>query len=65
VYVSASSGSFRFGLDRVEAGETFRLYVTQLNHPEVYDASMSGWYILAEVPDKLLDGCKEMEAILE
>ena len=64
-YVSVSSGSFRFGLDRVEAGETFRLFVKQLNHPEVYNASMSGWYILTEVPNAVLDGCMNMEAVLE
>lgn len=49
VYVTASSGSYRFGVsDIVCDGENFLVYVSLLNNPEVVTCDMAGWFVTVE-----------------
>ncbi len=52
VFVEASSGSFRYGLDRYAVNESGNcvLYIRQTNDPEGYTCDMSGWFVLVEMP---------------
>ncbi len=64
-YVPASSGSFRYGLkDIPAAGDRICLNVIRTNDPEAYTADMSGWFVLAEVPETTIRGIKEFDAVL-
>ena len=64
VYVEASSGSYRYGLDHVEAvSDKLTLYITQTNHPEVSTCDMSGWFILVELPHAVAERFSEFDAM--
>ena len=54
-YITAGSGSFRYGVKSVEVTDTsVCVYVEQTNNPEVYTMDMAGWMAVAEL-DK--DAC--------
>ena len=62
-YVTASSGSYRYGVADVSVEEdTLCLYVKQLNHPQVMTADMAGWFVLAEVSKADIQNCKRFDA---
>ena len=66
VYVTAGSGSFRFGVQSVGYDEkSFMVHIQQLNNPEVYTMDMAGWFITLAVPDSLLENCSEFDADLD
>lgn len=49
-YVTASSGSFRFGLSDIKAEEdALRMYVIQTVFPQAYTDDMAGWFIIASI----------------
>ena len=62
-YVTASSGSYRFGIADVSVnGDALCLYVRQLNHPQVCTADASGWFVLAEVSKTDIENCTHFDA---
>lgn len=64
-YVPASSGSFRFGISDVYVdAQSFCMYVEKLNHPEVYDCMMSGWFAAAEINKEDIAECTKFDAQL-
>ena len=64
IYVEASSGSFRYGVrDVTRDGETCRVRVEQLNHPEAYTCDMAGWFLLVEVRKEDVRDCTFFDAI--
>ena len=65
VYVSANSGSYRFGVNSVFCnGSSFCIHVEQLNDPEVGTADMAGWFITVAVPNSMVANCSEFDADL-
>lgn len=64
-YVTAASGSYRFGIRNVTAdGALCRLDIVQTNHPEVCTSDMGAWFVLAEIPDSEIAGCTQFDARL-
>lgn len=62
-YTSASSGSFRYGVnDVVIENDTLIMKVSQLNHPEVYTDDMSGWFLMAEIEKDFIKDCSTFDA---
>lgn len=65
VYVSAGSGTYRFGVNSVFCnGDSFCIHVEQLNNPEVVTEDMAGWFITVAVPDSMVANCSEYDADL-
>ncbi len=63
VYVEASSGSFRYGVDSVyNADGNFCIHVKQTNNPEVGTDDMAGWFITVAVPDSMVADCTVFDA---
>ncbi len=63
VYVTAGSGSLRFGVDSVFCdGTTFCIDVKQTNNPEVCTDDMAGWFITVAVADSVIANCTEFDA---
>ena len=62
-YVTASSGSYRFGVaDASVKEDTLCVYVELLNHPEVMTADAAGWFVLIEVRKADIANCKHFDA---
>lgn len=62
-YVTASSGSYRFGVADVSVREdTLCVYIRQLNHPQVCTADVQGWFVLVEVRKADIENCKHFDA---
>ena len=52
VYIEATSGSYRYGVDSVyHADSNFCIHIKQTNNPEIYTDDMSGWFITVAVLD--------------
>ncbi len=65
VYVSANSGSYRFGVNSVFCnGNSFCIHIEQLNIPVVGTADMAGWFITVAVPNSMVANCSEFDADL-
>ena len=65
VYVSANSGSYRYGVNSVFCdGTSFCIHVEQTNNPESVTDNMSGWFITVAVPDSMIENCTEFDADL-
>ena len=63
VYVEASSGSYRYGVDSVyHTDGNFCIHVKQTNNPEVGTCDMAGWFITVAVPDSMIADCTEFDA---
>lgn len=63
VYVSANSGSLRFGVNSVyNDGEDFCIYIEQLNDPENVTNDMAGWFILLPELKSAVKGCTTFDA---
>ncbi|MBR3879645.1 MAG: hypothetical protein IKJ24_05960 [Clostridia bacterium] len=66
VYVTASSGSYRFGFKDVTIdGDYFCILVEQTNNPQWCTDDMAGWFITVAVPDSMVENCTEIDAILD
>jgi hypothetical protein len=66
VYISAGSGTYRYGLDKVEIqGDTLNFYARQTNYPSVIICDMAGWFLLVEVHDSTVKHCQVFNAFLE
>lgn len=65
VYVSANSGSYRFGVSEVYCKNGgYSIHVERLNNPEVVTEDMAGWFITVAETDNKLNNCTEFDAIL-
>lgn len=63
VYVSANSGSLRFGVNSVyNDGKDFCIYIEQLNDPENVTDDMAGWFILLPQLKSAVEGCSTFDA---
>ena len=63
VYVSSSSGSFRFDIESVSLDDSSMcINVYQTNDPEVYTADMAGWFIIAELDQTVVSQCESFDA---
>ncbi len=66
VYVIASSGSYRYGLDSISIEEdAFTAHVTRVNSPEMGTEDMAGWMVVVPVKKELLQGTHSYTAIME
>ena len=64
-YVSASSGTFRYAIQRVFiSGQTLCVEAVQTNDPETYTCDMSGWFVFAEVAAADISDCTAFDAWL-
>ena len=65
-YVTASSGTFRFGISDIKAeDDTLRMYVKRTNDPEVYDTAMAGWLMTAEVSKDITSDFRRFDAVMD
>lgn len=66
VFVEASSGSFRYGLDHYAIDESGNciLYIRQTNDPEVHTDDISGWFVLVELPKTAAKQFTEFDAMM-
>ena len=65
-YVTASSGTFRFGIFDMKAeDDTLRMYVKRTNDPEVYDTAMAGWLMTAEVSKDITSDFRRFDAVMD
>ena len=65
VYVTASSGSYRFGFKDISfEGGSMCISVEQTNNPRVCTDDMAGWFITVAVPDAMISECTEFNAVL-
>lgn len=66
VYVSAPSGSLRFGVREVFCdGNAFCIYVETTSSPAAGTADMAGWFITVAVPHDLIKDCTVFDAVLD
>ena len=65
VYVEASSGSYRYGLNHLTAdSDKLVLYIRQTNDPGVHTCDMSGWFVLVELPKTVAKQFAEFDAMM-
>lgn len=65
VYVEATSGSYRYGVDSIyHADGNFYIHIKQTNNPEIHSDDMSGWFITVAVPDSMVADCTIFDADL-
>lgn len=65
VYVEATSGSYRYGVNNIYCdGTSFHIHIEQTNNPEIHSDDMSGWFITVAVPDSIIENCTEFDADL-
>ena len=65
VYVEATSGSYRYGVDSIyHADGNFCIHIKQTNNPEIHSDDMSGWFITVAVPDSMVADCTIFDADL-
>ena len=63
VYVEATSGSYRYGVDSIyHADGNFCIHIKQTNNPEIHSDDMSGWFITVAVPDSMVADCTVFDA---
>ena len=63
VYVEATSGSYRYGVNSVyHADGNFYIHIEQTNNPETHTDDMSGWFITVAVPDSMVADCTTFDA---
>ena len=66
VYVGASSGSFRYGVNSVyNDGKNFYIHIETTNNPEVCTADMSGWFVTVGVDKNAVKNCTTFDADLD
>ena len=63
VYVEASSGSDRFGVDSIHCADgEFVIHVKYTNKPDGGTCDMAGWFITVAVPNSMIADCTEFDA---
>ena len=66
VYVTASSGSYRFGIKRTyRDADNFCIYVEQTNDPEVGTCDMAGWFLTLAVDKETVKDIETFDAVLQ
>lgn len=64
VYVDSNSGSDRYGVNSVYCADgKFCIHVKKLDSPDVGTCDMAGWFITVAVPNSMIEGCDEFDAI--
>lgn len=65
VYITAGSGSYRFGFKDVTIDSNyFCIHVEQTNNPQWWTDDMAGWFITVAVPDSMIENCTKFNADL-
>ena len=65
IYVTSSSGSFRYGIDHIENdGTELRVFVVNTNAPETYTSDMAGWFLFVEAEKSALESVTSFDSIL-
>ncbi len=63
VYVEASSGSDRYGVNSVYCTDgKFCIRVECINSPDLGTCDMAGWFITVAVSDSVIEDCNEFDA---
>ena len=63
VYVDASSGSCRYGVDSISHTDgNFCIHIKQTNNPEIHTDDMAGWFITVAVSDSMVADCTSFDA---
>ena len=66
VYVTAGSGTYRFGVDSVEfADGRFCIHVKRTKKPGFFTEDMAGWFITVAIPDHVANACFKFDADLD
>lgn len=66
VYVSAPSGTLRFGVKEVDfKSNSICVYIKQTNNPQVFTDDMAAWIISIEAPDSTVNNCEKFDAVLD
>lgn len=66
VYVPASSGSYRFGVDSVyRDGEALCIHIEETGHPEELTYDMAGWFVVVSLEKALTAGVTDVDADLD
>ena len=64
-YITASSGSFRFGLSDIKTEEdALRMYVIQTIFPQTYTDDMAGWFIIAGIGKAYTSNYDSFDAVM-
>jgi hypothetical protein len=64
VYMTAGSGTFRFGVQSVQRDDAaLCVYIDRLNDPETYTDDMAGWLILVEQNKQDIRNCTDFDAL--
>lgn len=65
VYVTASSGSYRFGAKEIYCnGESLYVNIVRTNNPEICTDDMAGWFVTLVVKDDVIADCQSFDAFL-
>ncbi len=65
IYVSANSGTYRFGVNSVSCDEnSFCIHIEQTNGEGPLTDDMAGWFITVAVPDRMLNNSMKFDADL-
>lgn len=65
VYVSASSGSFRFGVSSIyKEVEALCIHIEETEHPEEYTCDMAGWFVVISLEKALVADVTDVDADL-
>jgi hypothetical protein len=64
VYVSAPSGTLRFGLKDIDFNsDSVCVHIRQTNNPQVFADDVAGWIVSIEVSDSNVNDCEFYKAI--
>lgn len=65
VYVTANSGSLRYGINSVDIMEnSLCIHIQRTNDPEAGTEDMSGWFITVSIEKDKVANCTEFDADL-
>lgn len=65
VYVPASSGSYRFGVNSIyKEAEALCIHIEETAHPEVCTCDMSGWFVVISLESNQIEGVTDFDADL-
>ncbi|MBP3445723.1 MAG: hypothetical protein J6K64_00435 [Clostridia bacterium] len=66
VYVSAPSGTLRFGLKDIDFNsDSVCVHIRQTNNPQVFTDDVAGWIVSIEVSDSNVNDCEFFDAVLD
>lgn len=65
IYLTAGSGSYRYGVDSVQLGAGgLSVHIRQTNEVEFGTCDMAGWLICVSLPNSLTESCTSFDADL-